>query len=403
MKSRVREIFDSIKSLDDLRRWVSESKDGESLWLEFKGVRKEKKDWGKGVFEKHIKTFVAKAMCAFLNTCDGIICVGVDFDCGKELVEMNEYEGDLYKFLERAVNGLFEPDAAGIELKKVEEEIVLIFVPKSEMRPHRVCGDVKEKVVRNYYIRSDTSSKPLPESIVRSLYLSYGRIPSIEVFTNVEIVSSNHLILNVFAKPDKAVFIDRYYDYERFFMLDGGGERIEYEDDGSLWTDINLIGPRRNNPIYPSNELIRLAAHSITNNTSDNNVDFLSGLMDDLNYNPMTDDTRISIQDFQSLKYIVTESGFACDGVSLKKDRRLFVLPDWLGKESGGIYNEKKYGFSTNEKFRRFEEKYSLKVFIVDCYDDNDILGYTENETTTVIPDSDQVSVSQIDSFMEKF
>ena len=164
-----------------------------------------------------------------------------------------------------------------------------------------------------------------------------------------------------------------------------------------------MIGPRRNNPIYPSNELIRLAAHSITNNTSDNNVDFLSGLMDDLNYNPMTDDTRISIQDFQSLKYIVTESGFACDGVSLKKDRRLFVLPDWLGKESGGIYNEKKYGFSTNEKFRRFEEKYSLKVFIVDCYDDNDILGYTENETTTVIPDSDQVSVSQIDSFMEKF
>ena len=148
--------------------------------------------------------------------------------------------------------------------------------------------------------------------------------------------------------------------------------------------------------------MIRLAAHSITNNTSDNNGDLLSGLMDDLNYNPMTDDTRISIQDFQSLKYIVTESGFACDGVSLKKDRRLFVLPDWLGKESGGIYGKRKYGFSANEKFRRLEEKYSLKVFVVDYYDNDDILGYSENETTIVMPNKHQVSVSQIDSFMER-
>ena len=124
--------------------------------------------------------------------------------------------------------------------------------------------------------------------------------------------------------------------------------------------------------------------------------------MDDLNYNPMTDDTRISIQDFQSLKYIVTESGFACDGVSLKKDRRLFVLPDWLGKESGGIYGKRKYGFSANEKFRRLEEKYSLKVFVVDYYDNDDILGYSENETTIVMPNKHQVSVSQIDSFMER-
>lgn len=402
MKSRVKEIFDNINSLDDLQKWVSESIDGESLWLEFKGIRKEKDDWGVVAFEKHIRTLVAKEVCAFLNTCDGTICLGVDYDSNKELVKMNEYEGDLYKYLERTMVGLFEPDAAGFELKKIEEGIVLIFVPRSKMSPHRVCGNVEKEVARNYYIRSNTSSKPLPESIVRSLYLSYGRIPNIEVFTDVEIVSSNHLFLNVLAKPDEAVFVDRYYDYERFFMLDGGGEQIECEDDDSLWTDINLIGLRQNDPIYPSNELIKLAVHSITNDAAGDSGGLLSGLTENFDYNPLNDDTRISMQDFQGLRYIVTESGFACDGVALKKDRRLFVLPDWLGKESGGIYEKRKYGFSTNEKFRRLEEKYSLKVFVVDYYDNNDILGYSENETTIVMPNKHQVSVSQIDSFMER-
>lgn len=402
MKSRVREIFDSIKSLDDLRRWVSESKDGESLWLEFKSIRKEKESQRQGSLEKHIKTMVATAMCAFLNTCDGILCLGVDYSKDKGLVEKNEYEGSLYKLLEEMTAGLVEPDAAGFELKQIKDNILLLFVPKSEMRPHRVCGDVKEKVIRNYFIRSGTSSKPLPESIVRSLYLSYGRIPSIEVFTNVEIVSSNHLILNVFAKPDKAVFIDRYYDYERFFMLDGGGERIEYEDDGSLWTDINLIGLRQNNPIYPSNELIKLAVHSITNNAAGDSGGFLSGLTESFDYNPLNDDTRISMQDFQGLRYIVTESGFACDGVALKKDRRIFVLPDWLGKPSGGIYKNKKCEFYRNEKFKKLEEKYDLKVFVADYYGDDDILEYAKDESAITISNKGQILVSQIDSFMER-
>lgn len=402
MKSRVKEIFDNINSLDDLRKWVSESADGESLWLEFKSIRKEKESQRQGSLEKHIKTMVAKAMCAFLNTCDGILCLGVEYSKDKGLVEKNEYEGSLYKLLEEMTAGLVEPDAAGFELKQIKDNMLLLFVPKSEIGPHRVCGKVENDYVRHYYIRSGAKSISLPESTIRSLYLSRGRIPDIRIFTDVEILSPNHLILNVFAKPDEAIFVERYYDYERFFMLDGGGERIEYEEDDSLWTDINLIGMRQNNPIYPSSELIKLAAHSITNSTLDNNGGFLPGLMDDLNYNLSADDTRISMQDFQGLKYIVTESGFACDGVSLKKDRRLFVLPDWLGKESGRIYNEKKYGFSTNEKFRRLEEKYSLKVFVVDYYDDNDILGYSENETTNVMSNRSQVSVSQIDSFMER-
>ena len=38
----VRLKYDSINSLDDIKTLISNSKDGETPWLEFKGIKKEK-------------------------------------------------------------------------------------------------------------------------------------------------------------------------------------------------------------------------------------------------------------------------------------------------------------------------------------------------------------------------
>ena len=47
----VRQKYDLIKSLDDLVSLISDSKDGESSWLEFKAIKKTGFGKGEGVFK----------------------------------------------------------------------------------------------------------------------------------------------------------------------------------------------------------------------------------------------------------------------------------------------------------------------------------------------------------------
>ena len=41
MSETIKEIYGSLNKLDDLRKLISESEDGESSWLEFKAIKRQ--------------------------------------------------------------------------------------------------------------------------------------------------------------------------------------------------------------------------------------------------------------------------------------------------------------------------------------------------------------------------
>ena len=55
--NHVRQKYDSINNLDDLGEIILDSKDGETPWLEFKTIKKEKGTQGNDNFVKQQKSF----------------------------------------------------------------------------------------------------------------------------------------------------------------------------------------------------------------------------------------------------------------------------------------------------------------------------------------------------------
>ncbi len=66
--------FTNIENLDDLQPLVSETEDGESTTIEFKSITKEIKKSKSNLGES--KALLAKEICAFLNSNDGILVWG---------------------------------------------------------------------------------------------------------------------------------------------------------------------------------------------------------------------------------------------------------------------------------------------------------------------------------------
>lgn len=172
--------FTDIKDLNDLQLLVSETEDGESATIEFKSITKELKKSNLG----ESKALLAKEICAFLNSNDGILVWGAEKGEDGKVVIVNESKINLEDTFDRQLENLVEPLPNGIEFKTIKDsdanKCLVIFIPRSDFAPHRV-GDWKmndeKRILGRYYGRSGTSSVPLPENIVRAMYLSRGRIP----------------------------------------------------------------------------------------------------------------------------------------------------------------------------------------------------------------------------------
>ena len=130
--------------------------------------------------------------------------------------------------------------------------------------PHRVWGDAESKIARNYYARSGTNSIPLNEGIVRSLYLTDGRVSKISVFTEPRIEPEGHISLNILAEPDSVYYVDRYYDSEKYLLLDEDGNTIKNEEDGLPWIELKHTNPQITRPIYPTATPILLFSYDIS-------------------------------------------------------------------------------------------------------------------------------------------
>lgn len=143
----LRNEFDKINRLEDLQAFVTNTEDGESAILEFKSLQSDSfnnKNVGK------TKAVLAKEICAFLNTNDGMILWGSDIDeSTHKLIVKNGSRENLTNFFDTIKLTLTEPAPAGILFKSIpgkgENSALLIFVPKSEFAPHRVGSwDVDE-------------------------------------------------------------------------------------------------------------------------------------------------------------------------------------------------------------------------------------------------------------------
>ena len=95
-------------------------------------------------FSKHQKSLLAKEICAFLNTSDGIIAWGIEYSETNGIKISNDYNGNLYELLDLCIQTIVEPTPSGIDFKIIEEDnknALIIFIPKSNTMPHRVWGE----------------------------------------------------------------------------------------------------------------------------------------------------------------------------------------------------------------------------------------------------------------------
>ena len=399
--SYVRLKYDSINSLDDIKTLISNSKDGETPWLEFKAIKRENSTQGNSEFIKHQKSLLAKEICAFLNTSDGIIAWGIEcIKDSKNIKIVNDYNGNIYELLDGCIQTILQPIPSGVDFKIISDgkkDALLIFIPKSKFLPHRVWDNAESRFARNYYARSGTSSSPLDEGIVRALYLTDGRIPKISVFTEPRIESEDHISLNVLAEPDSVYYVDRYYDNEKFLLLDKDGNAMENEEGIPLWTELKHINPQVH-PIYPSMTPIPLFSHNIFLNNSSAVISLKNPIRPKISSADLVNDIELP----KELKYIFTKSDFACNGVQLTTDKRLYILSSISFINTQIRYGKKDFHFNPKKAFEKIEEKYDLKIFILDTYSDEEIIDDYRSRAITP-SQGNKLTLSYLDQLLDRY
>jgi len=151
--------FENIQSLDDIDAIISNinNPDGEDTRFELKGSS------GETTINKTSKKLLSKEISAFANTYGGIVCF--HFGQDKKLKKFpSEKTNVIFTSLEGWLKDSLKPLLLGIEVKVVDD-IFLINIPESQAKPH-MANDSK------YYYRHSTSSTPMPEIMISSLYRS---------------------------------------------------------------------------------------------------------------------------------------------------------------------------------------------------------------------------------------
>ena len=360
----IKDIFDKITDLSSLEKYVPDSKDKELSWLELKAITRAENESEKSMM-KHQKSLLAKEICAFLNTSDGIIAWGVE-STQNGLEVKNDYSGNLYELFDTFVQEIVHPCPSGIDAKMLcdkNKDFLLIFVPKSNLKPHRVWGGAEGEYRRNYYARSGTKSVALDEGLVRALYLSDDRMPQASIYAKPKIESSSRITFEVYANPDNTIFIDKYYDEESFCLLDGNGALIEMGENDSIWSSLERFSSAIIScPIYPSNKPIKLFEKSISIHEVRASGTFQDGLLGELD-DVLDEDIKLDRNDFWGIKFIFTRSRFACDKVPLVTDTRLFIIDSLAcAAQDRDRFHILQPDFSQRVKLAKIEQKYNIKL-----------------------------------------
>lgn len=341
-------LYDEIKKLADIQTRMASTVDGESTIFEFKEITAASSN------DKKVKSLIVKETCAFLNSNDGILCVGIKNDSGTLKIS-NAYSGSLEDLIDKSIANLFEPNPSGILTKTIvsgKNSFVVVYVPFSNIAPHRVATNknLESDVQKNYYTRMMTNSVPMPEHLVKSMYLSSGRLPSLEAYPILTGLSATYIEIKHFIKPDKYKFIkkDEYYTEMRAVLFDGNFNIMSTED--GVVVDIENSF---SSALYPSDDDYEINAHTIVRIQDEEPAKAsaptkgMGGLfaamprielptyelpkaMDMTN-----DETELDSTTFDAIYAVFVQTSIACEGMPLKTDHTLFYLTEaWHQKNT---------------------------------------------------------------------
>lgn len=372
--------FTNIKNLNDLQPLVSETEDGESTTIEFKSITEEIKKSNLG----DSKALLAKEICAFLNSNDGILVWGAEKSTDGRITIVNKGGINLEDTFDHQLKNLVEPLPSGIEFKTIKDdassECLVIFIPRSDLAPHRVGDwkmDDKKRILGRYYGRSGTSSVPLPENIVRAMYLSRGRVPRVSVYTEVNIPNVNKIQLKTIVEPDPQQYISQYYNNNQIAVI-GSSLNVWPDTDGRLWRNIRSASP--DSPIYPKSEPYELSISTILNSKEDGAKQTMGELSE------LARSLRFMDVQFSQIYAIATKSNFSCDNVPLVTKTRLYILDIPEHRHLNG------YSLTRATNLIRIEKKFDVEIYIAATFhkhiqDDGDAYfwGFDNNLHTSHI------------------
>jgi len=318
----VKNTFDSIVDIACLQGLVSDSSDGENQMLEFKSVSDDPvSDQLKG----KMKSIIAKEICAFLNSNDGILCLGVINNNGILEIKNDAIATNLEDFVDKNLPGMIEPVPSNIITKTIHENsglFLIIFIPRSERAPHRVGSwkHIDRDIVRNYYMRVGSQSLQMPEHLVKMMYLSDGRCISIDIKPIITEITRDSIVIDHFVKPDAFKFISEYMIDLQIVLFDKNFDSILIDDItnkdgfidiGNFYTKMKAIHPSQQE--YSINDFtIKKRKEQPTLSTffgSDHHNDY----------------AEIPTNLFNRIFAIYVKTSFACDGFPLKMNRSLFI------------------------------------------------------------------------------
>ncbi len=341
----IKDIFDKIEKIEDIKKYMSDIEDGETSYLEFKGVHYNLLDKSnQKESEKESAKFrliVAKEICAFANTDGGILIVGVDKRKGGDLKLSNECE-NMESWADNNLTDLLEPRLHGFSVKPIEANSknrpIAIYVPQSKMAPHRVRnnypkvlkGEKGEKVEKEiieipaeYFVRRGTKSEKLEENLVRAMYLSRGRLPDFRIIPVIDrkninvpkyFIIEDSKVITIKAKvfPDRYKFIKDYFFAATIRGLSRDKSILFNGDISGIMNGFGAIRP--SSPIFP-------AKTSYTKN------DLKIKIMPREYETPLShmDESKLYVDRFEDIRYLIVSLTYACEGIPAKYEDFLFI------------------------------------------------------------------------------
>ncbi len=353
-------LYDDISTLKDIENQMTSTEDGESTVFEFKEITASSNN------EKKIKSLIAKEICGFLNSNNGILCVGIKNDSGTLKVS-NAYTGSLEDLIDKSIANLFEPSPSGILTKTITEgadSFVVVYIPLSGVAPHRIATNknLESEVQRNYYARMLTNSVPMPEHLVKAMYLSRGRLTNLEAYPMITRLSKDYIEIQHSIKPDKYKFIkkDAYYTEMQAVLFDRNFN-ILHLDSGAIVDIENSFAAA----IHPSNDDYPINTHTLVRDAVDDGGEKSSG---SLFGQPLVQAPELMEPDIGNSETILEQRGFdaiyavyiqtsiACEGMPLKTNRTLFYLTD--------AWHQPLISLSDEVNFNDFNDVKGVQVFV---------------------------------------
>lgn len=182
-----RDLFDDLKTggWATVQEWIR-NEQAESLHLDFKTRDHAARD---AELEARDKSILGKAMSGFANVEGGVLVFGLATkrrgkgDPDTLETTQNRYLGDAKAFkkaVEKHFKSMTTPPVPGVEIVEIlnpadgKQGIVLLRIPQSEAKPHRVADGIKEHG-GDYFQRTHTDTIPMQHDMLGALF---GRIPA---------------------------------------------------------------------------------------------------------------------------------------------------------------------------------------------------------------------------------